>query len=100
MSFRNDLVSRFGTTRGNGKIFNVVSALLLCAGLCAAQSNQAPVSGLPSGASGKFSEADKVQMAERVRQEFLHAWNAYKQYAWGHDELTPLSKGHHDWYGV
>ena len=22
-------------------------------------------------------------MAERVRQEFLHAWNGYKQYAWG-----------------
>ena len=39
-------------------------------------------------------------MAQRVRQEFLHAWNAYKQYAWGHDELTPLSRGHHDWYGV
>lgn len=39
-------------------------------------------------------------MAERVRQEFLHAWNAYKQYAWGHDELKPLSKGYHDWYGV
>ncbi|HSK45546.1 MAG TPA: glycoside hydrolase family 47 protein, partial [Candidatus Binatia bacterium] len=37
-------------------------------------------------------------MALQVRSEFLHAWNAYKQYAWGHDELKPLSKGHHDWY--
>jgi len=39
------------------------------------------------------------QAAEQVRQEFLHAWNGYKQYAWGHDELKPLSKGYHDWYG-
>ena len=39
-------------------------------------------------------------MAARVRQEFLHAWNGYKQYAWGHDELKPLSKSYRDWYGV
>jgi ER degradation enhancer, mannosidase alpha-like 2 len=39
-------------------------------------------------------------MAEQVKQEFLHAWNGYKQYAWGHDELKPLSKTAHDWYGV
>jgi ER degradation enhancer, mannosidase alpha-like 2 len=37
-------------------------------------------------------------MALQVRSEFLYAWSAYKQYAWGHDELKPLSKGHHDWY--
>src|SRR5690242_1097896 len=37
-------------------------------------------------------------MALQVRGEFLYAWNAYKQYAWGHDELKPLSKGSHDWY--
>jgi len=38
-------------------------------------------------------------MAERVRQEFLHAWNGYKQYAWGHDELRPLNKTSRDWHG-
>jgi hypothetical protein len=27
-----------------------------------------------------------------VRAEFLHAWNGYKKYAWGHDDLKPLSK--------
>src|SRR5215475_12799117 len=37
-------------------------------------------------------------MALQVRGEFLYAWNAYKQYAWGHDELKPLSKGYHDWH--
>ena len=39
------------------------------------------------------------QMAERVKFEFLHAWNGYRQYAWGHDALLPLSNGAHDWYG-
>ena len=37
--------------------------------------------------------------AEMVKAEFLHAWNGYKQYAWGHDALKPLSKTYHDWYG-
>ena len=36
--------------------------------------------------------------AAAVRAEFLHAWNGYKKYAWGHDDLKPLSKGYHDWY--
>ena len=38
-------------------------------------------------------------MALQVRGEFLFAWNAYKEHAWGHDELKPLSNGSHDWYG-
>jgi mannosidase alpha-like ER degradation enhancer 2 len=33
-----------------------------------------------------------------VRAEFLHAWRGYKKYAWGHDDLRPLSKSYHDWY--
>jgi mannosidase alpha-like ER degradation enhancer 2 len=39
-------------------------------------------------------------MALQIRGEFLYAWNAYKQYAWGHDELKPLSKGYRDWHSV
>ena len=38
--------------------------------------------------------------ADSVKAEFLHAWSAYKQYAWGHDALKPLSKQPHDWYGT
>ena len=39
------------------------------------------------------------RLAARVRTEFLHAWNNYERYAWGHDALRPLSKTPHDWYG-
>lgn len=34
-----------------------------------------------------------------VRAEFLYSWQAYEKYAWGHDELKPLTKTHRDWYG-
>ncbi len=39
-------------------------------------------------------------MANNVKTEFLHAWNGYKKYAWGHDELKPITKKPHDWYGT
>src|SRR5436190_688921 len=39
------------------------------------------------------------KLSDRVRTEFLHAWNNYERYAWGHDALRPLSKTGHDWYG-
>jgi mannosidase alpha-like ER degradation enhancer 2 len=42
--------------------------------------------------------ASRATLANDVRREFLHAWNDYKQYAWGHDDLKPLSKSYHDWY--
>src|SRR5438270_10199274 len=38
-------------------------------------------------------------LANRVRTEFLHSWRAYERYAWGHDELRPISKTPRDWYG-
>ena len=46
------------------------------------------------------ASAADAAMAERVRQEFRFAWDGYKQYAWGHDALKPLSKSYRDWYGV
>jgi mannosidase alpha-like ER degradation enhancer 2 len=42
---------------------------------------------------------DRRALAGRVRAEFLHAWRGYERYAWGHDELRPLSRTAHDWYG-
>lgn len=29
-----------------------------------------------------------------------HAWNGYKEFAWGHDNLKPISMGSHDWFGL
>ena len=43
-------------------------------------------------------EADAARLAERVKSEFRHAWHGYRQYAWGHDDLRPLSRSYRDWY--
>jgi hypothetical protein len=42
--------------------------------------------------------AASARLAAEVKAEFLHAWSAYRRYAWGHDELEPLSKKPRDWY--
>ncbi|HUN29341.1 MAG TPA: glycoside hydrolase family 47 protein [Alphaproteobacteria bacterium] len=34
---------------------------------------------------------DAKVIAAQVRAEFLHAWNGYKQFAWGFDEVKPVS---------
>lgn len=46
------------------------------------------------------TEPTRKQLAEEVKKEFLHAWNGYKQYCWGRDDLKPLSKTCRDWYGT
>jgi glycosyl hydrolase family 47 len=53
------------------------------------------ISGTPASAQ---RQVDKEKLSGQVRDEFLHAWNGYKKYAWGHDDLKPLSKTYHDWY--
>jgi hypothetical protein len=41
---------------------------------------------------------DRAALAARVRAEMLHAWRGYERYAWGHDELRPVSRTTRDWY--
>lgn len=43
-------------------------------------------------------QVERKRLAAEVKAEFLRAWNGYKKYAWGHDDLKPLSKTPHDWY--
>jgi mannosidase alpha-like ER degradation enhancer 2 len=48
--------------------------------------------------SALAQQPNKQELADQVKAEFLHAWNGYKKYAWGHDDLKPLSKTYRDWY--
>jgi mannosidase alpha-like ER degradation enhancer 2 len=52
-----------------------------------------------TGCNRSHENTHARQLAARVRSEFVHAWNNYERYAWGHDALRPLSKTPHDWYG-
>ena len=41
---------------------------------------------------------DRAALAARVRAEMRDCWIAYERYAWGHDELQPVSRKPHDWH--
>lgn len=49
---------------------------------------------------GQADKVDRSKLAAEVKAEFMHAWNGYKQYCWGRDDLKPLSKTCRDWYGT
>ncbi len=74
---------------GVGSLFLVLS---FAAGLASAQvtGTETPQDVAPSDPA----------LAERAKQELLHAWKGYKQFASGHDELQPLTKTAKDWYGT
>ena len=44
------------------------------------------------------AKVDRNSLSQQVKTEFLHAWNGYKKYAWGNDDLKPLSRSYHNWY--
>lgn len=33
-------------------------------------------------------------------EAFKHSWNGYKEYAWGHDNVKPISRKYHEWFGL
>ena len=55
-------------------------------------------SGTASATADKTQPVNKKEMADKVKVEFVHAWNGYKKYAWGYDALQPLTKKPHNWY--
>jgi len=46
----------------------------------------------------KFTEELKQEMCEKVKLAAAHAWQGYKDFAWGADDLKPLSRQPKIWY--
>lgn len=46
----------------------------------------------------KFSDEMKTSQVAAVKTATAHAWKGYKKYAWGKDDLQPLSKTGKNWY--
>ncbi|KAK5642975.1 hypothetical protein RI129_009142 [Pyrocoelia pectoralis] len=42
----------------------------------------------------------RPNIGQAVVDAFKHAWKGYRQFAWGHDHLKPMSEGYHDWFGL
>ncbi|XP_014671533.1 PREDICTED: endoplasmic reticulum mannosyl-oligosaccharide 1,2-alpha-mannosidase-like [Priapulus caudatus] len=51
--------------------------------------------GIPMEFMGAQNERQKA-----VTAAFQHAWTAYKKYAWGYDQLKPVTRSHHEWFGL
>ncbi|KAJ8261079.1 hypothetical protein COCON_G00168020 [Conger conger] len=49
---------------------------------------------------GLSSAAGPVERSQAVLEAFRHAWKGYKEFAWGHDELKPVSKSFGEWFGL
>ena len=45
-------------------------------------------------------QVDHTPRQEHVVNAFKHAWKAYKMYAWGKDELKPISKDSNEWFNL
>ncbi len=74
------------------------TALLLAAAALAAACSAAPKPAAGPVESERAGQ-ERAFLAARVKEELLHSWRAYERYAWGHDELKPLTRSPHDWYG-
>uniref|UniRef100_A0A3P8T0W7 alpha-1,2-Mannosidase n=1 Tax=Amphiprion percula TaxID=161767 RepID=A0A3P8T0W7_AMPPE len=54
----------------------------------------------PANQEVKTSKDLESSWLEAVREAFRHAWKGYKEFAWGHDELRPISKSYSEWFGL
>jgi mannosidase alpha-like ER degradation enhancer 2 len=79
----------------------LAAAALQAAGSKDAPSPSLPESSAPAPAASSPAPAipgDRAALAALVRAEMLHSWQGYGRYAWGHDELRPVSRTTRDWY--
>ncbi|XP_062310203.1 mannosidase, alpha, class 1B, member 1b [Osmerus eperlanus] len=53
----------------------------------------------PADEEDRLSQ-ETASRLEAVKEAFRHAWKGYKEFAWGHDELRPISKSYGEWFGL
>lgn len=49
---------------------------------------------------GQPLEMNHTDRQKAVISAFRHAWKGYRKYAWGKDELKPVSRGSNDWFNL
>lgn len=63
------------------------------------------IMGLPQYFRGQLLQKTNFKGPQNERQTavvaaFEHAWKGYRKYAWGHDNLRPVSRQSSDWFGL
>lgn len=61
---------------------------------------QEPTRAPPQDAPEQKEPVPISERQEAVVEAFRHAWMGYKEFAWGHDELKPISKSYSEWFGL
>ena len=56
--------------------------------------SQSTLGGMPLGKPLQLLQNEKQKA---VVEAFQHGWKAYKEYAWGKDELKPISRKSNEW---
>ncbi|KAH8268452.1 hypothetical protein KR026_007319 [Drosophila bipectinata] len=54
----------------------------------------------PLLAKGQHFHGASNERQSAVVAAFKHSWAGYKKYAWGHDNLKPISQYSHEWFGL
>ncbi|XP_060009822.1 endoplasmic reticulum mannosyl-oligosaccharide 1,2-alpha-mannosidase isoform X1 [Lagenorhynchus albirostris] len=54
----------------------------------------------PQALRMRNSPASQNERQKAVVAAFRHAWAGYRKFAWGHDELKPVSKSFSEWFGL
>ena len=70
-------------------------------GRAASQHETAPKPHDTASAPPKTAPAslETLRRRDAIREAFLHSWTAYERFAWGHDELQPLTNSSNDVWG-
>ncbi|CDS03956.1 hypothetical protein LRAMOSA06911 [Lichtheimia ramosa] len=64
--------------------------------ICATSVFLFSISGFAASAADTKSNNSPDPRTEVIKNAFRHAWNGYNQYAFGHDELKPVTNGTND----
>ncbi|XP_065784089.1 endoplasmic reticulum mannosyl-oligosaccharide 1,2-alpha-mannosidase-like isoform X1 [Muntiacus reevesi] len=54
----------------------------------------------PKAVRIQANPASQNERQKAVVDAFLHAWAGYRKFAWGHDELKPLTRSFSEWFGL
>ena len=54
----------------------------------------------PDPGKSHVNEPSLSAKQEATVSAFKHAWKGYKAFAWGKDELIPVSRRYHEWFGL
>lgn len=92
-TFDGNLANRGSLSLGRRSVLRKTTSLGIGAGLLSG-----PSAGVAAGSSTSDKRPDDSAVANDVRREFLRAWEGYKEHAFGHDRLKPLSESYDEFF--